>query len=76
MLGNFIIVFFCAICSSSELRNIAIVRMNSMGRKRDGVKRKDSQNRSEHILSLFLFYKVKTSLTWITSVFSCLLPKI
>ena len=44
MLRNFIIVFFCAVCLPSELRNVAIARMKSIERKgkRDGVKRKDS----------------------------------
>lgn len=43
MFGNYRIVSFCVMCSLSQLRSIAIIRMGKMVRKRKEWKKKGDQ---------------------------------
>lgn len=69
MLGNFRLLFFCAMCFSSESRNTAIARMDNMERKRKEWKLDGKKGWGLGYPVIFLFCKVNIlSLTWITGL--------
>lgn len=61
----------------SELRNFAMARMGKNGKEEKVMEEGGVKKRGQTYAVPFLFCDVKAlPLTWITAVFSCLLPKI